>query len=151
MLLHLACGLTGVVLGALTLAFVKWFVHRPRKVEMPLEMIHQLNRFADEFQQVAGNLQSLSSHFEMHSLNDMKTKNLAILRSLRQVNNLLHKLNKYLEQLEEATPTEPVGNAVSDFSNRDEADKFGAMGRISQSEIQAVDWDELLRRLGDQH
>ena len=49
MLLHLACGLTGVVLGALTLAFVKWFVHRPRKVEMPLDRTLMLLTLAPTF------------------------------------------------------------------------------------------------------
>jgi len=148
-LLTLAYILTGGVLGALSLAFVKWFLHRPQKVEMPLEMIHQLNRFSDEFQRVAKNLQGLSNHFEMHSLKELKIKNLALLRSLRQVNRVLHKLNKYLERLGQPLPTDKVCPDTGEFTDSREATKFGSMGRISQSEIQSVDWDELLRRLGD--
>ncbi|GEM_PF-3233310 len=148
---------TGLILGFAVINTARWLLSRRRRVRLPEEFLLEMGLFARRFERSADQMRRLSKLMENPARLAWKARNAEILRTLRQMNRLLQRLNDFFEEkIQDYEDPSTVGQrgpepgqTVEDFSHPEEKEKFSQMRRISRSEIATTDWDALLDRLAD--
>ena len=137
-----------VGLAALTIWFLRWFFRKPRRVDMPSELIEAISEFAEQFQKAADSMAAVSHHLALEARMTWQRKNSQILRNLRQVNRLLQRLNTYFDEerrrLECQNKGDDAGEPLGDFLNASEAERFKRMKEIQPEDRKGLDWDEII-------
>jgi len=149
----------GVILGLAVINTIRWGLSRRRRVHLPEEFLVEMSRFAQRFQRSADQMSRLSKLMENPTRLAWKVRNAEILKTLRQMNRLLQRLNDFFEDRIQDYETHPTSDASAersagasapggDFEDHpDEETTFRQMKRITRSEIAHTDWDALLERL----
>jgi len=154
-----------VILAAMLVAFLHWFMTRPRRMEIPRSLIEQMTSFAEEFSLVAENMKDLSDQFKDNSFKEWQFQNRRILRSLKQVNRLLQKMNRIFEKEKDRRERQGNGSPdtgpssdssgfssdgdVQDFADEEEKRRFLDKGVITKDEIRRANWDEVIQKFDD--
>ena len=144
----------GLILGFAVINAARWLLGRRRRVRLPEEFLVEISLFARRFERSAEQMRRLSTLMENPERIAWKVRNAEILRSLRQMNRLLQRLNDFFEvkvqEYEHPLSVErELPSNIDDFSRPEEKEKFRRMSSISRNEIASADWDELLNKLID--
>ena len=148
----------GLILGFAVINTIRWVVSHRRRVRLPEEFLLEMSRFARRFERSADQMRRLSKLMENPTRLSWKARNAEILRTLRQMNRLLQRLNDFFEEKLQDYEVSPRVQAqesgepaqgVNDFSRPEEKEKFSRMRRLTEGEIAATDWDALLNKLSD--
>lgn len=141
----------GLVLLTGTMAFLRWFLKKPRKVALPTHLVEEMSRFAEELRCVEDNVDAVTKVLNDRGRRRWRRTSRKMLKRLRSVNRLLERLNMMFEEehartivrqrrqqrLEQKAPA-PTGKNVDRSAG------------ISEEEIRNIDWDEFTRRAAGQ-
>jgi len=146
-------GHTGIVLGVGlvlltgTVAFLRWFLKKPRKVALPMHLVEEMSRFAEELRRVEDNVDAVTKALDERGRRRWRRTSRKMLKRLRSVNRLLERLNMMFEEeqariivrqrrrrpLQQKSPAPAAKNREGD-------------SRISEEEIRNIDWDDFIGR-----
>lgn len=139
----------GIIVGLAAINTVHWLHRRRRRFRLPEEMLVEMSRFAERFQRAAEQMTALSHLMEDRTRQRWKSKNVEILKVLRQMNQLLEHFNDFFEEKIQNYERRPGEGPLppNDFVGPEEERRFRSMKEITSEEIARADWDALLKRL----
>ena len=132
------------------LAFLRWFRKKPKRIIMPMRLLEEMSRFAEELRFVEDSIDAVAHELSEPGRRRWRRTSRKMLKRLRSVNRLLARLNMLFEEeqvrlmvrqrRERTTPKEtPVP------PHEPHPQKNG----ITEQEIHNIDWDDFRRRLLD--
>ena len=148
MLLHYAWIVTalGVFLLVAGIAFFRWFRRKPKRVSVPVELLEEMTRFAEEMRYLEENLDAVAQEFQVPGRRVWHRTSLRMVRLLRSVNDLLEHLNLMFEEEDVLRIVRRHRKPKEDVVMEGHA-RFDGMRKITEDEIRDIDWDEFDRRI----
>ena len=130
----------GVLVLAGAFAFWRWLRCKPRHVKVPIELLEEMTRFADELEELEESIKAVTHELTVFRKRVWRRTSRRILKRLRSVNDLLEHLNMLFEEryglgVRRARIREGEGKTAED--GRERAQDPDA---ISEEEIRNIDW-----------
>jgi len=128
------------------IAFLRWFRRKPKRARVPVELLEEMTRFAEEMRYLEENLDAVAQEFQVPGRRVWRRTSLRMVRLLRSVNDLLEHLNLMFEE-------EDVLRIVRRHRKPEEGEmpeehvRFEGMRQITDDEIHDIDWDEFDKRI----
>lgn len=137
----------GLALLAGTVAFLRWFLKKPRKVALPTHLVEEMSRFAEELRRVEDNVDAVTKALNERGRRRWRRISRKMLKRLRSVNRLLERLNMMFEEeqariiVRRRRRERLEQKAVAPTAKARDGD-----ARITEEEIRNIDWDDFTRR-----
>ena len=136
----------GVLVLVCAFAFWRWLRCKPKHVKVPIELLEEMTRFADELEELEESIKAVTHELTVFRKRVWHRTSRRILKRLRSVNDLLEHLNMLFEEkhgLGVRRRRAREGEGETAERGRERAQDQNA---ISDEEIRNIDWEEFNRR-----